>query len=232
MALFITAFFMLTFCALADKKLSDEDWVALNKGEIVKEVKREKGTQSAAWSAGIYNHPPELMWKVITSLERYDEFTERTTVSVNLDEAAKNKVVRSGIMDADEVEKFFEGMKRNYVKKSPGGKWTVYSYQRSQLPWPLNDRWCVLEITHDDKAMKQTWRRLAGNIKEDYGSWELSAVEGGKTLAVNEIHLDLDIPATGPFVAFGMDVSLPDTYRGFEKMARWFIKEGQGKFVK
>ena len=97
------------------------------------------------------------------------------------------------------------------------------------MPWPLNDRWVLLEITHDDKARKQTWHRLAGNIKEDYGWWELRAVESGKTLAINQIHLDLDIPATGPFVAFGMDVSLPDTYEGFEKMAQWYIKQGQGK---
>ena len=29
-----------------------------------------------------FSHPPELMWKVISALTLYEEFVERTTVSV------------------------------------------------------------------------------------------------------------------------------------------------------
>ncbi len=200
------------------RKITDEQWTELRKGEIVREVKKEGGTQSGAWSAGFFKHPPALMWKVVCSLELYDEYMDRTTVSVLLDEDAKDRVVKSGLSDADAVEKLFAGMKPDYKKVAPDGKWTVYSYQRNSFPWPLNDRWVLLEITHDDQAMKQTWKRLAGNIKEDHGSWKLAAAEGG-TLAENYIHVDLDIPATGPFTAFAMDVTLPDTYKDFEKMA-------------
>lgn len=206
-------------CMAAEgRKLSEEDWTLLRKGEIVREVKKEGGTQSGAWSAGFFQHSPAVMWKAVTALELYDDFLERTTVSVLLDEGAKDRVVKSGATEADAVEKLFAGMKPGYRKVAPDGKWTVYSYQRNSFPWPLNDRWVLLEITHDDKAMKQTWKRLCGNIKQDYGSWQLAAAEGG-TLAINEIHIDLDIPATGPFTAFAMDVTLPDTYKMFEKMA-------------
>jgi hypothetical protein len=201
------------------RKITAEQWTALKKGEIVREAKKEGGTQCGAWSAGFFQHPPALMWKVVSSLELYDEYMDRTTVSVFLDEAAKDRVVKSGAADADEVEKLFAGMKPGYKKVAPDGKWTVYSYQRNSFPWPVNDRWVLLEITHDDKAMLQTWKRLAGNIKEDHGSWLLAAAEGG-TLAQNDIHIDLDIPATGPFTAFALDVTLPDTYQAFEKMAR------------
>ena len=219
----------MVFPALAERKLSDQDWAKLRQGEIVREVQKEGGTQSGAWSAGLYNHPPDLMWKVICSLESYDEFVERTTVSVLLDEPAKNRVLAGKPATADEAEKLFAGMKPGYRRQDPDGKWTVYSYQRNQFPWPVNDRWVLLEITHDDKAMKQTWHRLAGNIKEDHGSWQLSPAPGNKTLAVCDIHVDLDIPATGPFTAFAMDVTLPDTYKAFEKMAQAFSKPGPGK---
>ena len=201
------------------RKLSEDQWAQIKKGEVVKEVHNEGGTQSGAWSAGFFKHSPALMWKVISSLELYDEYMDRTTVSALLDEETKNKVVASGTSDADQLEKLFAGMKPGFKKIEPDGRWTVYSYQRNSFPWPLNDRWVLLEITHDDKALKQTWKRLAGNIKEDHGSWQLSPAEGG-TLAVNEIHIDLAIPATGPFTAFAMDVTLPDTYKYFEKMAQ------------
>jgi len=219
---FLALAFFLPAVLIAEREITDEQWSALKRGEIVKEVKKEGGTQSGAWNAGIFDYPPELMWKVISSLELYDEYMERTTVSVLLDEDAKDRVVAAGDKTSDEVEPLLEGMKPGYVKKEADGKWTVYSYQRNKFPWPLNDRWVLLEITHDDQAMKQTWRRLAGNIKEDYGSWTLAATpdDPKRTLAVNEMHIDLDIPATGPFTAFAMDVTLPDTYKGFDIMAK------------
>ncbi len=225
----IVALAALTVAVAAERELTDEQWAALKRGEIVKEVKKEGGTQSGAWNAGIFDYPPELTWKVISSLELYDEYMERTTVSVLLDEDAKDRVVAAGELTSDEVEPLFEGMKPGYVKKAADGKWTVYSYQRNKFPWPLNDRWVLLEITHDDQAMKQTWRRLAGNIKEDYGSWTLAAMpdDPKRTLAVNEMHIDLDIPATGPFTAFAMDVTLPDTYKYFNAMAKDLAKKNE-----
>jgi hypothetical protein len=206
----------------AARRISEEEWVKLREGQIVKEVKKESGTQSGAWSAKLFDHPPALMWKVICSLESYDEYMARTTVSVLLDEGAKDRVVAAGDRPAAEVEKLFAGMTPGYVKKEAEGKWTVYSYQRNSLPWPVNDRWVLLEINHDDTTMTQTWRRLAGNIKQDYGSWQVLPLPGeeSRSVGVNAIHLDLDIPATGPFTAFAMDVSLPETYEAFEKMAR------------
>jgi len=211
------------------RELTREDWAKLKKGEIVKEVRREGGTQSGSWSVKVFRHPPERMWKAICSLELYDKYMARTTVSVLLDEAVKDKAVADPSLSADELEKFFADMKPGYRRHHPDGTWTVYSYQRNALPWPVGDRWVLLEITHDDKRMIQTWRRLAGNIKEDYGSWKLTPLEDGFTLGECEIHLDLAIEATGPFVAFAMEVSLPETYRAFEAMARDFEKAEKSK---
>ncbi len=215
----VLAFFLAAPLQSVSRELTEEDNVILQKGEIVKEVNKEEGTQSWSWSVKIVDYKPEIFWKALCDLENYDEFIERTTVSVFLDEKTKDKVVAAGDIDADEAEALFKGNKPGYKKTTPDGKWTVYSYQRNQFPWPVSDRWVLLEITHDDKAMIQTWKRLAGNIKEDYGYWELSPAKDGKTMAINEIHIDLDIPATGPFTAFAMEVTLPDTYKSIENIA-------------
>jgi hypothetical protein len=217
----VLAVVLLSAAPAAPRPLTDADWSKLKAGELVKDVQKEGGTQSGAWSAGLYNHPPALMWKVICSLESYPKYMARNTVSKLIDEGAKDRLVAAGDKTADEVEKLFAGMKEGFVKKEADGKWTVYSYQRNSFPWPVNDKWILLEITHDDKTMTQTWHRLAGNIKEDHGSWQLQPVPNDptKTLAINDIHIDLDIPATGPFTAFAMDTTLPDTYKAFEKMA-------------
>jgi len=202
--------------------LTEADWVKLRQGKLVKSTKREGGTQSMGSGIGLFNYPPDLMWKVICSLELYDEYVDRTTVSVLLDEAAKDRVVAAGDKTADDVEKLFTGMKPGYVKRAPDGKWTVYSYQRNSFPWPANDRWVLLEITHDDASKTQTWRRLVGNIKQDFGSWHVEPApdDPGKSLGFVEIHVDLALPATGPFTAFAMDVTLPDTYKCFIDVAK------------
>jgi len=210
-----------------EQKFGDADWARLKQGKLVKEVKREGGTQSMGASAGLFNYPPDLMWKVICALELYDEYMARTTKSVLLDEAAKNRVIAAGDKSADEVEKLFPGMKPGYVRKDPDTRWTVYSYQRNSFPWPVNDRWVLLEISHHDQTLTQSWHRLAGNIKQDFGSWRLEPVPGnpGQTLGFLEIHIDLNLPATGPFTAFAMDVTLPDTYKYFTNMAKDISKK-------
>jgi hypothetical protein len=210
---------LVLLAAAAERQLTNAEWVKLKQGEILKEVKNEGGTQSGAWSAGLWKYSPEVVWKAVSALESYDEYMNRVTVSVLLDEAAKDRVVKSGLTDADQVEKLFAGMKPHWRRDLGGGKYLIYSYQRNQLPWPVNDRWILLEMIHDPATMTQSWKRLVGNIKQDHGSWKISAAPGGGSLGVLNIHLDLDIPATGPFTAFAMGVTLPDTYKGLDVMA-------------
>lgn len=205
--------------AAGDRKLTDAEWAQLKKGEIIAEVKNEGGTQSGAWGAGWFKYPPEAMWKAVSSLEQYKGTMDRVTVSVLIDEATKEKVVKSKLTDADQVEKLFVGSQKNWRKDLGGGRYLIYSYQRNSLPWPVNDRWILLEMIHDPATMTQTWKRVVGNIKQDYGSWKMSAAPGGGTLGIVNIHLDLDLTATGPFTAFAMEVSLPETYEGLKRIA-------------
>jgi len=209
----------------AEPKFTEEQWARLKAGKQVSKVWNEGGTQSAGRGYGIFKHPPELMWKAICSFELYDEFIERTTVSVLVDEKTKYKILKDNLQDADEVEKLFKEMKPGYKRKDSGGKWTVYSYQRNKLPRPVSDRWVLLEITHDDKQMRQTWKRLAGNIKEDFGYWQLYPLENGQSLGEMQIHLDANIPATSLITDYALAVSLPATYQSFEKIAEYLDKK-------
>jgi hypothetical protein len=226
-------FFMLAIIGLvmvfsavvsAELKLTDEQWTQVRAGKIVKKVWKEKGTQSGAWSVKQFKHSPEMMWKVISSLESYDKYMDRCTVSRNLDQKTRDAIVKQNMTDPEEIQKLFPQMQSGYKRVDPDGTWTVYSYQRNKFPWPLVDRWILLEITHDDKIMKQYWHRLAGNIKEDHGSWQVFPDKNG-ALCENDFHIDLDIPATGPFVSFGTEVTLPATYDAFDKMADDFEKK-------
>ena len=217
-------FLVVVAAANAELKLSDEQWAQLRAGKIVKTVRKEQGTQTAAWSVKRLNHSADTMWKVICSLELYDEYVERTTVSRNLDQKTRDAIVKQNMTDPEAIQKLFDQMEPNYRRVNPDGTWTVYSYQRNKFPWPLVDRWILLEITHDDKIMKQSWHRLAGNIKEDHGSWQVYPDKNG-ALCENDFHIDLDIPATGPFVSFGTEVTLPATYDAFDKMADDFDKK-------
>jgi hypothetical protein len=83
-------------------------------------------------------------------------------------------------------------------------------------------------MNHDPRRHIQTWKRLAGNILEDHGVWRLEPYGPDRTLGFMEIHLDLAVPATGPFTDFAMNLTLPETYRGFENIGRALLKKGQG----
>jgi len=227
MNILFTVWLILAAPPFMSEPLSPTNRIRLDQGELIRQCEREQGTLSAGYSLGIFRAPVDVMWQALISLPLYDEFVKRTTVSVLLDEKTKDRVVKSGLEDADQVEKLFAGNDPNFSKPDPTNaeRSILYSYQRNSFPWPLNDRWVLLEMNHDPKHHVQTWKRLAGNIQEDHGVWRLEPYGKDQTLGILEIHVDLAIPATGPFADFAMNLSLPETYRGFEAIARHLLKE-------
>jgi hypothetical protein len=229
MTLFIALGLFLAAPPFMSQPLTPENRARLDQGEIIRQCEREQGTQSAGYAIGVFQVPLETMWQALVSLPLYDEFVERTTVSVLLDEKTKDQVVAGGLDDADAVEKLFAGNDPNFSKPDPFNpeRAIVYSYQRNTFPWPVSDRWVLLEMNHDPRNHIQSWKRLAGNIREDHGVWRLEPYGPDRTLGILEIHVDLAIPATGPFTDFAMNLSLPETYRGFENIARSLMKKSE-----
>jgi hypothetical protein len=213
--------------ALAQRGLSPEEWDALQRGEIVRECAREEGTQGKGAGVGLFDAPVDIVWKVLVELEYYDEIMPQTTASVLLDEATKERVIRLGAVPAQEVEKLFIENRSGFVLHDPEdpNRFTVYSYQKNHFPWPLNDRWCLLEIRHDSSTYTQTWRYLAGNMKNDFGTWRLEPFRENQTLGWLDIHVDMGIPATGPFMKYAMSLTMPDTFNAFRQRARELVAE-------
>lgn len=231
MILFLALGLFLAAPPFMSQPLTPENRARLDQGEIIRQCEREPGTQSAGYAIGVFQVPLETMWPALVSLPLYDEFVERTTVSVLLDEKTKAQVVASGLDNADAVEKLFVGNDPNFSKPDPANPehTIVYSYQRNTFPWPVSDRWVLLEMNHDPQNHIQTWKRLAGNIREDHGVWRLLSYGPDRTLGYLEIHVDLAIPATGFFTDFAMNLSLPETYRGFENIGRALLKKSESK---
>jgi|GEM_PF-2513516 len=213
--------------ALAQRDLTTEELDVLQRGEILRECVREQGTQAKGRGVGLFDAPVELVWKVLTDLEHYDEMMAQTTVSVLVDQTTRDRVIQLGPVSADEVEKLFIKNRPGFVLYDPEdpSQFTVYSYQRNDFPWPLGDRWCLLEIRHDSSTYTQTWRYLAGNMKNDFGTWRLRALGENQTLGWLVIHVDMGIPATGPFMKYAMSLTMPDTFNAFRRRARELMKD-------
>jgi hypothetical protein len=208
-------------------KFTAEELLALKQGEIIRECQREQGTQAMSNGVGLFEAPIEVVWQVLVELEYYDEIMPQTTVSVLLDEETRGKVVKMGPAPADEVEKLFVDNKPGFIIHDPENpdRFTLYSYQRNNFPWPASDRWCLLEIRHDKSTYTQSWTFLAGNMKNDFGTWHLKTFGENQTLGYLEIHVDLAIPATGPFMKYAMSLTMPDTYAAFRKRAKQIMAQ-------
>jgi len=230
MIILLTAFWLLAAPPFLSEPLSPANRARLEQGEIIRQGEREHGTQVAGYGIGIFHAPVEVTWQALTSLPLYEKFVKRTPRSVLLDEKTRDKVAACKLEDPDQVEKLFAGNDPNFSKPDPAnpGHIIVYSYQRSSLPWPFSDRWVLLEMNHDPKNHIQTWKRLAGTIREDHGVWRLEAFGPDQTLGYVEIHFDMAIPATGFLTDFAMNLSLPETYRGFENIALALMKKRLG----
>jgi hypothetical protein len=210
-------------------KLSADQWAKLKADGAVTRSWSDGGTQNAGWGVTVFNVSPEMMWKALCAFELYDDYIKTKTVSRLVDEETRARIIKGNFESGDEVERLFKGMKPNYRRTLPDGRYVVYSYQRDSMPWPVSDRWLLLEITVDDKDMKQTWKRLAGNVKNDFGLWHIYSWENGKSLGELELHLDGGIPAPSSFINYGMSIIVPQTMRDFEDIGKAMSRQNPAR---
>ncbi|MBX7148740.1 hypothetical protein K1X76_06600 [bacterium] len=124
-------------------------------------------------------YTPDKAWEVLTDTNtwksRHNDFKDAFTLTKSEAElvAAKNPV---------NVKDFYSlvgtPVHPSHLNRQKGGNWTSYVFQRFNFPWPLTDRWAVVEIRNDETnagkgEYKYEYKTRGGNFKWLKGYWAL-----------------------------------------------------------
>lgn len=163
-------------------EFSKEQWVRLRQGEVLSEGGY---LRRAVWGkmAALIMAPPAAVWEIFVSSDDWHRYGIPRLIDSRI---VAQEVVR-GVSGERGVEAFYEAMGSQRVPldtiRRHGGQWTHYAFQYYNIPWPVANRWLIVETRDDEREApngnyRADWTLAGGNLKTMTGSFDVSPFEG------------------------------------------------------
>ncbi len=194
-------------------------------GKIFTDCKRiGVGNLTECILKGVINAPPDQVWNLIINDEKICKFMPRLLKSQVLqpESITRLKAIKEP-KAADEIEALLADCFTHSTDfRVPGQIYTLYLYERIDLPWPFKDRWYVVRITRDERqAIKRVyvarWFLEAGNLSENRGQWKLEPLGENRTIVTYHMITDPGVNLPRYIVNKGMYHTLPEIINGLRK---------------
>ena len=164
-------------------------------------------------SQGVVSAPVDRVWAVLNRSGEFADYMPRTRVSWLIDPSARADVGVRLKWERPELETTLEGYRR---ADWPGN--TVLLYNVLDVPFPVSDRWYLLEMTRDTVAHSIRWEQVTGNLKSNDGLWQLAAwPDSGHTLVTYTTSVEPGVAVPGFILAIGVRQSLPGIIKSLRR---------------
>lgn len=155
--------------------------------------------------------------EVIVQLRGTHESTLKDVRCVGLVKAPPARIW-SVLVDYDAYGTIFPRILKSELRAVDGD--VEDHYTLLDYPWPLQDRWTVNRITHDEARHFIHWKRLEGSVKEVVGSWRL-VPDGDQTVVIYKVRLDPGIPLIPAWaIDWGTKQVAPDIIRAIRRQVK------------
>lgn len=168
---------------------------------------------------GVIQAPPKVVWRLFIQANEWPKYK----LPQMIDSRAVSEEIADSAVGLKKVEDFYKLLgDRTFdatQNQKSGTVWTNQVFQYYDLPWPVSNRWMVLQNKHDETEGSKglyrcTWRSTAGNVKTLTGEFRLEPFEGdpNKTLMFYRVETD---PGHVPkfLLKWGVKKSLPAAMR-------------------
>lgn len=198
----------------------------LKKGKVYAQITSLAGSNIFKCRAmGMVYAPREKVWEVLSDYNHFKHFMPNISESFIVHEEAINKIERNKgnqIKDWQNFEKMLMEFRNEKIKGD-----LLYFYNRFNLPWPLKDRYYILEMWRRPRSYTFYWRLFLGNTRVNDGSWVLMSFNGSKhkTLAIYTLYVDPGISISSALTRMAMKFALPGTINAVRKKVLALILE-------
>lgn len=222
---FLSAAFLLIVSALcashafAKTEATPEEVLGrLRSGEILTDG---GSLNKGVWAAmeGVVDAPPKAVWQLFIQANDWKNYKLPHMIDCRaVDEPVLNETLNA--KRADDVYKVLgDRVIDPLTPRKPGAEWTNYTFQYFNMPWPVSDRWYILQNFADETSgakgiYKTSWQSRAGNVKFLKGELHLEPFEGDrKTHLTYRVEVDLGTPVPRFLIRYGVKKSLPEAMR-------------------
>lgn len=183
MWLVILSLILAQSAAPKDSGVSEADWSTLKKGEPISRRSQSKGTISS-FSAARFEAPVDEVFALLAEPCKPVSRTPYLRSIKALERDAATKLLAQTSLSQEEVSKA-SGASSCVIK---AGEPAVHVYMDADLPFPLSDRWSVVEIgaRSEQSVVVMEMKSVAGTFGEMRTRTTLYPLDGGKTLYVQQ----------------------------------------------
>ncbi len=92
------------------------------------------------------------------------------------------------LTDFGRYSQYYTGIPKSQVRRQSGSESQVYLV--IDFPWPMADRWALLEFKVDEPGRKFEWRRIGGTVRRYEGEARFAPWPGNRTVMEFDAMID------------------------------------------
>jgi hypothetical protein len=200
---------------LAQGPLEEATQRAVASGRIVVLTPRPPAPDLVGGTAlGLVDAPVDATWEALNDFNHYATFMPRVRVAHLVDAAAWTQVAARAPWERGALEALLV----HHPLDRPQDE-RFFFYNVLDAPFPVRDRWYLLEMRRDLSAHTLRWTLVAGNLKATQGGWTLRPwpADPRRTLAEYTSYSDTGLPLPAFVLRAGLTQTLPDVIRGLRR---------------
>ena len=176
---------------------------------------------------GVLKASPDAIWNQLIRINDYVQFMPRVIDSFFISEEGVDFLRSPPTRNGNKLCHLAAKYKVQSPRKK-GSIWEAPVFMVLDAPFPVENRWYVIRVTHDEsKAKEHIYRRSwkleegVGNIDYAQGFWEFKPWQEslGSTLAHYEDQVDAGGSVPKWVTRLGATQTVPDFFRSLEKEA-------------
>lgn len=196
----------------------EERLYRLGQGEILTEGGYLK---KGVWATmeGTVQAPPEVVWRLFIQANDWKKYRLPDLIDCR----AVDQATLDQVKETKKSEDFYQALGDKVVDpvapRRFHSKWENYTFQFYDLPWPVSDKWFVIQNFADETRSAEgvyvtTWEKRAGNVRSLRGELKLEPFQGDKSKTLLRYHIKTN-PGPIPrfMIKWGVKKSLPAAMR-------------------
>lgn len=174
---------------------------------------------------GVVQATPDRVWRLFIYANNWKKYGLPDLVDCR----AVNEAILGQVKGTKKVEDFYKALGNQVIDpvehRVSRSKWENYTFQMFNLPWPVSDKWYVIQNFADETRSaegiyKTTWEKRAGNVRSLHGELDLEPFEGDKNKTLLRYRVESNLGSVPRFlVKWGVKKSLPSAMKVIRREA-------------
>lgn len=186
---------------------------------------------------GMIPAPPHLVWEIYIDVEEWF----RIGIPRLIDSRLVNDKVVGQVKETHDADDFYNALGPQIFSIKPlrrrGGEWRHLHFQFYNVPWPVSNKWMVLDMKDIETKSgsgiyRAEWTLAAGNLKSMEGYIQFEPYKGDRNKTRLEYYVRVDPGSSVPkfLVRWGVNKAMPRTIDATRREALRRLNRSSGKY--